>query len=65
MDQGIGVIKKEKNSSILEINEPAINLKFKDYYNNYKKYLRVISVDELKKKKKIPQSWKLKNLQEI
>ncbi len=50
MDQGIGLIKKESNSSILEINEPAINLKFKDYYNNYKKYLRVISVDELKKK---------------
>ena len=26
------------------------NLKFKDYYANYKKFLRVISVEELKEK---------------
>ncbi len=49
MDQGIGIIKKEKNSSILEIEKPVVNLKFKDYYANYKKFLRVISVEELKK----------------
>ena len=50
IDQGIGVIKKEKNSSILEIQKPAIKLKFKDYYVNYKKFLRVISLEELKEK---------------
>ena len=36
MDQGIGVIKKEINSSILKIEKPVINLKFKDYFDNYK-----------------------------
>ena len=50
MDQGIGIIKKEKNTSILEIKKPARNLKFKDYYANYKNFLRVISVEELKDK---------------
>ena len=50
MDQGIGVIKREKNSSILEIKKSPRNLKFKDYYANYKKFLRVISVEELKDK---------------
>ena len=50
MDQGIGIIKKEINSSILKIEKPLINLKFKDYFDNYKKFLRVISVEELKKK---------------
>jgi len=50
MDQGIGIIKKERNTSILKINKPIINLKFKDYYDNYKYFLRVISVEELKKK---------------
>ena len=50
MDQGIGIIKKEKNTSILEIKKPARNLKFKDYYVNYKKFLRVISVEEFKEK---------------
>lgn len=50
MDQGIGVIQKKKNSSVLEIDKPINQLKFKDYFNNYKEYLRVISVDTLKKK---------------
>ena len=50
MDQGIGVIKKEKNSSILKINKPTIKLKFKDYFENYKNFLRVISVAEFKDK---------------
>ena len=35
---------------ILEIKKPARNLKFKDYYANYKNFLRVISVEELKEK---------------
>ena len=50
IDQGIGIIKKDNNSSILEIKKPIVNLKFKDYFNNYKEYLRVISLEELKKK---------------
>ena len=49
MDQGIGVIKKNKNSSILNLEKPINNLKFKDYYTNYKEYLRVISLEEFKK----------------
>ena len=49
MDQGIGVIKKNKNSSILNLKKPINKLKFKDYFHNYKEYLRVISVEELKK----------------
>ena len=49
MDQGIGVIKKNKNSSILNLDKPINNLKFRDYYTNYREYLRVISLEELKK----------------
>ena len=50
IDEGIGVIKKRKNSEILKINKPINKLKFKDYYNNYQNYLRVIDIDEFKKK---------------
>tara|TARA_B100000989_G_scaffold158202_1_gene118094 strand:- start:574 stop:807 length:234 start_codon:yes stop_codon:yes gene_type:complete len=49
IDQGIGIIKKSKNTSILQINKPIKKLKFKDYFENYKSYLRVISLEELKK----------------
>ena len=49
IDQGIGVIKKNKNSSILKIEKSINKLKFEDYYNNYKEYLRVISLEEFKK----------------
>ena len=50
MDEGIGIIKKNKNSKILKLDKPINRLKFKDYYNNYKDYLRVISIDEFKEK---------------
>jgi len=50
MDQGIGIIKKNKNSSVLEIEKQISELKFKDYFSNYREYLRVISVEDLKKK---------------
>ena len=50
IDQGIGIIKKNKNTSILKINKPIEKLKFKDYYENYKNYMRIISLDEFKKK---------------
>ena len=50
MDEGIGVIKKRKNSEILKINKSINKLKFKDYYYNYRNYLRVIDINEFKKK---------------
>ncbi len=48
IDQGIGIIKKNKNTSILKIDKPVNELKFKDYYKNYKSYLRVITLDQFK-----------------
>jgi len=50
MDEGIGVIKKRKNSEILKINKSIDKLKFKDYYDNYRNYLRVININEFKEK---------------
>jgi len=50
IDQGIGVIKKNKNTSILKLSTEIDKLKFKDYFNNYKEYMRVINLDEFKKK---------------
>ena len=50
MDEGIGVIKKRKNSEILKINKSINKLKFKDYYDNYRNYLRVIDINEFKEK---------------
>ena len=49
IDQGIGVIKKKRNSSILKLEKNIKDLKFKDYYKNYEKYLRVIDLDKFKK----------------
>ena len=48
IDQGIGIIKKNKNSSILKIQKPISQLKFEDYYYNYKEYLRVINLEKFK-----------------
>ena len=50
MDQGIGVIKKSKNTSVLELKTQINELKFKDYYNNYKEYMRIINLNEFKEK---------------
>ena len=49
IDQGIGIISKKKNTSILKLDKPINKLKFKDYFNNYKEYMRVISLEEFKK----------------
>ena len=49
MDQGIGIISNRKNSSVLKLNKPIGKIKFKDYFENYKEYMRVISLPELKK----------------
>ena len=48
IDQGIGIISNKKNSSVLKLDIPINKIKFKDYYNNYKKYMRVISINEFK-----------------
>ena len=48
IDQGIGIIKKKKNTSILSLDKPINKLKFSDYYYNYKEYMRVISLTEFK-----------------
>ena len=50
MDQGIGVIQKKKNTEILKIDKKINELKFKDFYENYKKYVRVISIKDLQEK---------------
>jgi len=49
IDQGIGIIKKDKNLSVLKIEKDIKDLKFEDYYNNYREYLRVIELGEFKK----------------
>ena len=48
IDQGIGVITNKMNSQPLIINKPINKIKFKDYYNNYKIYMRVITLDQFK-----------------
>ena len=49
MDQGIGIISNRKNSSVLKLTKPIDKIKFKDYFENYKEYMRVISLTEFKK----------------
>ena len=48
IDFGVGVIKNTKNSDILKIDlNDFSKLKFKDYYHNYKRYMRVIDYENL------------------
>lgn len=50
IDFGIGVIKKSPNEKILNIMlDNFKNLKFKDYFNNYDKFMNVKSYEEAKK----------------
>ena len=44
--QGIGIITNKKNSSVLKLDIPINKIKFKDYYYNYKEYMRVINLNE-------------------
>ncbi len=47
-DHGIGIIFKRKNKNILKINTNNFyNLKFKEYFNNYKTLMNVINFDDL------------------
>ena len=48
IDFGVGVIINRDNSDILKLDIPNYkNLKFKDYFYNYKKYMRIIEYDDL------------------
>ena len=49
-DEGISIIQVKKNSQILKIEKNIADLKFKDYYYNYRDYMRVINFSEIKKK---------------
>ena len=40
---------EKNNTDLLSINKKPIELKFHDFYNNYKKYMRVISLEDFKK----------------
>ena len=42
-DEGISIIQVKKNSQILKIEKNIADLKFKDYYYNYRDYMRVIN----------------------
>ena len=47
-DQGLGLIKKEKNSNVLNIgNQSFKKLKYKFFYENYSKIMRTISYDKI------------------
>ena len=47
-DQGIGVIFNRSNRNLLEIQKVNfIKMSFKDYFNNYKKYMNLINYHEL------------------
>ena len=49
IDQGIAIIQNKNNTDLLSIKKKPIELKFYDFYNNYKKYMRVISLEDFKK----------------
>ena len=50
VDYGISIIQKKKNSNPLKIDKNISQLKFKDFYKNYTKYMRTITFDEFKLK---------------
>ena len=48
-DHGIGIILKRPNRNLLRINVKNFSrLRFKDFYYNYKKYLNLVTNDNLK-----------------
>ena len=50
-DNGIGVIFNRKNSDRLNLNmDDFSKLSFKDYFDNHKKFMKIITYDELLKK---------------
>ena len=49
-DEGISIIQNKKNSNTLIIDKEISDLKFRDFYYNYKEYMRPISFSEFKDK---------------
>ena len=49
-DEGIAVIQEKKNSQELKLKKNIPDLKFKDYYFNYKQFMRVIDFSTFKQK---------------
>ena len=50
IDQGVSVIKKNKNTDILKIKTQNFEkIKFKDFYNNHKEYMRIVNYADLEK----------------
>ena len=48
IDHGVAIVRKIYNKDRLNINTKNFkSLKFKDFYNNYQKYLRVIEYDKI------------------
>ena len=50
MDQGIGIIQNKVNTDVLKLDKSVEDLKFKDVYKNYKKYMRIISINNFKER---------------
>lgn len=47
-DQGLGLIKKKKNSNVLDVGNVSFKkLKYKFFYENYSKIMRAISYDKI------------------
>ena len=47
IDMGIGIVKKETNNNLLTLDKKNYkNLKFKDYYNNYEKFMNIHEYNE-------------------
>ena len=44
------VLQNKKNTDKLEIDKNIEDLKFKDFYVNHEKYMRIISKEEFEKK---------------
>ena len=49
-DEGISIIQIKKNSQELKLKKNVLDLKFKDYYFNYKQFMRVMDFSTFKQK---------------
>ena len=49
-DHGLGIILKRKNKNLLKLETNDFKkLRFSDYYNNHKKFMNIIEVEDLEK----------------
>ena len=50
IDQGVSIIKKNKNTDILKIKVQNFeSIKFEDFYNNHKEYMRIVNYADLER----------------